>query len=189
MTRDIVTGSIAAVAARGNRSIAESMLDVEHVIMIDCSGSMEMHDSQGGRSRHAVACEHLARLQAEFPGKIAVVAFSSHAQFMPGGVPPQPIGGTDVTGALTFSKKMDGPGVQFVLISDGQPDDEASALAVAKTYKAKISTIYVGPETERGGADFLRRLAVANGGQFQTADRVTLLADVMRPLLTAGAHP
>jgi hypothetical protein len=108
VSADIVTGSVAAVANRTGKSIAETFLNVDLVAIIDVSGSMAEHDSRGGRSRHAVACEELAKLQAAEPGKVGIIAFSSHAQFMPGGVPPQPSGGTDLAGALTFSKIADG---------------------------------------------------------------------------------
>jgi hypothetical protein len=43
--------------------------------------------------------------------------------------------------------------------------------------------VYVGPEDEREGREFLARLAAANGGQAVTADRAQQLAAKIETLL------
>lgn len=186
MTAAIVPGSVAAVAARANKSIAETFLSVDLIAMVDVSGSMESHDSRGGRSRYAVACDELTKLQGQYPGKVGIIAFSNTAHFVPGGVPPMLSGGTNLESALQMAKKADGVGPKFVVISDGQPNSEEACLAVARTFKSPISTIYVGPESDQSGQDFLRRLAAAAGGSFQDAKLASLLGDSLRPLLSAG---
>lgn len=186
MTASIVPGSVAAVAARANKSIAETFLSVDLVALIDVSGSMESSDSRGGHTRYAVACEELTKLQAQFPGKVGIIAFSNTAHFVPGGVPPMLGGGTNLEAALTMAKKADGLGPKFCVISDGQPNDEAACIAAAKSFKSPISTVYVGPEEDPSGRDFLRRLAAAAGGTYQEDNRVSLLADKLRPMLAAG---
>ena len=55
--------------------------------IVDVSPSMEERDSRGGRPRIDVAQEELAALQAEFPGRIAVFAFSDACRLVAGGVP------------------------------------------------------------------------------------------------------
>jgi len=77
-------------------------------------------------------------------------------------------------------------GMQFILISDGQPDSPEKALAIARTYKNKINVIYVGPEDNPQGRDFLTRLASVTGGQTVTADRAKELQSGVLKLLGAG---
>ena len=181
----IVPGSLAFVAANTKVSIAESFVNADAVIICDTSGSMSACDSRGGKSRYEILLEELAKLQRDMPGKLAVIAFSSTVMFCPGGTPYQLHGGTDLAGALRFAKIADVPGMRFFVISDGQPNDEQAALAEAARYKATISTIYVGPENETQGRQFLAQLAQAAGGQAVKAERVMELADKLRPMLQA----
>lgn len=185
MSTAIVTGSLADVATSSNQSLAESFMTAEAVILVDVSGSMSDRDSRGGKSRYEVALEELAALQRAMPGKLAIIAFSDDAVFIPGGAPPLLGMGTDVAGALRFAKCADVPGMRFFLISDGEPDSSDAALDVAETFRARIDTIYVGPETRLTGRTFLRMLAKATGGQSATADCVRELAAVTTRLLQA----
>ena len=75
-------------------------------------------------------------------------------------------------------------GMRFIVISDGEPSSESEALNVAKTYKNKIDTIYVGPENG-DGQEFLRKLAKASGGQGVTSAQVKELASSVKHLLSA----
>ncbi|GIV66675.1 MAG: hypothetical protein KatS3mg047_1068 [Bellilinea sp.] len=187
MNTAIVPGSLSAIARQENKSIAETFVNADLVVIVDTSGSMSTHDSRGGKSRYKVACDELANLQANHPGKIAVLAFSGSTIFCPSGVPTYLGGETDMAGALQFAKIADVPGMQFILISDGEPDDETKALQIAKTYRNKISTIYVGPEDQPAGREFLRRLAAATGGQTVIADRAKeLKAGIERLYLPGG---
>lgn len=186
MSDAIVAGSVAAVARREGRSVAEQFLDVTTVVIVDTSGSMDQNDSRGGRRRIDVAREELAKLQAEFPGKLAIVAFAYDATFVPGGVPPEPYGGTDLAGALRFAKQLDVAGMRFIVISDGEPDNELDAIEVAKQYVSPISTVCVGPEHEPAGRRFLQQLAQVARGEHATADRAMELADAVKPLLLAA---
>ena len=182
MTRALVPGSLGAVAERDGKSLAETFLSADAIVIVDTSGSMDEHDARGGRSRYGVACEELGRLQRDLPGKIAVVAFSSWVQFEPSGVPAFMGGGTEMAEALRFVKPADGC-VRFILVSDGQPDNEAETLQVARTFESKIDTIYIGPEDNRSGADFLRRLAAATGGRHVLAEKADELAERVETLL------
>ena len=49
---------------------------------------------------------------------------------------------------------------------------------MARTYRARIDTIFVGSESDARARDFLGRLAEASGGQAQTAAQVRELANV-----------
>ncbi|MEZ0396813.1 MAG: vWA domain-containing protein [Anaerolineales bacterium] len=186
METAIVPGSLSAIAKQENKSIAETFVNADLIIIVDTSGSMASQDSRGGKSRYDVACEELAYLQANHPGKIAVLAFSNDVQFCPAGMPTYFGCGTDMAKALQFAKIADVPGMQFILISDGEPDDPIATLEVAATYKNKISTIYVGPETHPHGRDFLNRLAAATGGHTITADRARELKAKIETLYLPG---
>lgn len=186
MSKDIVVGSLAQIAERDNKSIAETFLSCEVVVLIDVSGSMSGVDFGDGKSRWQRACDELALLQSRQQGKVAVVGFSSMPVFVPGGVPPHPSGGTRMAAALEYTKIADVEGITFFLISDGEPTDgQEQVLAVARTYRNKINTIFCGPE---GGAGqwFLSQLAEASGGRFATAEKVVELASTVETLLLEG---
>lgn len=179
----IVPGSMGALAQQTGKSIAETFVNATCIIVVDTSGSMDQHDSRGGKTRYQVACEELAALQQNMPGKIAVISFSDEVMFCPAGVPQLLGGGTDMTKALYFVKVADVPGMQFILISDGSPDRPEQVLEVARTFKNKINVIYVGPENSPTGRDFLNRLAALTGGQAVTADRARELQSAVSTLL------
>jgi hypothetical protein len=184
MNTQLVPGSLSAVAQKNNASIAETFINADCIIICDTSGSMMQCDARGDRSRYDVACEELKNLQAQLPGKLALLSFSDDVVFCPSGIPFNYEGGTDLAKALKFAKVADVQGIRFIVISDGQPSDEDGCIRVAKTFKAKIDTIYVGPEGGEGAA-FLRKLAKASGGQDVTAEKVKeLAANVQRLLLT-----
>lgn len=182
----IVKGSLADQARANNTSLAESFLSAALIVIVDTSGSMGACDSRGRRSRYDVACEELADLQRSMPGKVAVIAFSSDVEFAPGGMPPYLGASTDLAGALRFAHVADTPGMRFVVISDGEPDDSAAALAEAKTYTNRIDTIYVGPEASPHGRKFLQLLAKCSGGQSVTADRAQELRASIETLLLSA---
>ena len=181
----IVSGSLSAIANRDGMTLAESFLNCEVIVLIDQSGSMGSQDAPGGRSRFEAADDELMRLQKQHPGQVAVISFSSRVQFCPGGVPNREGAGTDMAKALDFARVADGAS-RIVLISDGQPDSEGAALAAAGKYQHPISTIYIGPESDRGGREFLARLAAATGGRHFDSTAPGLLADSVTALLLAA---
>jgi Mg-chelatase subunit ChlD len=182
----IVTGSLGAIAQQSGKSIAETFMSADAIVIVDTSGSMSSNDSRSGKSRYDVACEELAALQKSMPGKIAVISFSSVTLFCPNGVPTNLGGGTDLAGALRFAKAADVPDMQFIVISDGQPDEPDKALKIARTYKNHISVIYVGPEEHPAGRQFLEQLAAATGGQTVTASKAQGLLQATESLLLHG---
>lgn len=184
----IVPGSLSDVAQSSHMSLAESFLSCDTIVLVDVSGSMEAHDSRGGQRRYDVACAELAKLQASNSGKIGVIAFSTETVFVPGGIPPMLGTGTNLAGALRFARVADVPGIRFVVISDGQPDDAEAALTEAAQYKARIDCIHVGPESDSASRRFLDRLARAHGGtQVTAAHAQELAAAVERLMLVGGA--
>jgi len=184
--KSIVKGSLADVAAQQHQSLAQTFVNAECVVIVDTSGSMSAQDSKNGQSRYDVACSELAQLQTSLPGKIAVLSFSSMTVFCPDGKPAFLGESTNLADALTFAKVADLPGMRMIVISDGEPDQPEKCFAVAKTYKAKIDVIFVGPENLPAGRNFLAKLASISGGQVVTADRAQgLLLATQKLLATA----
>lgn len=181
-----VPGSLQAQATASGATLAETFLSCDLIALVDVSGSMQAQDAPGGASRYAAACRELAALQANHPGKLGVIAFSTSAVFCPGGQPPLLSGGTDLAGALDYAHLVDGL-CALVVISDGEPDSQSAALAAARRYTgSQISCVFVGPEGGAGQA-FLAQLAAASGGQSVTAEKTAQLAThVERMLLAAG---
>ena len=182
----IVPGSISAIAQSTGQPIAVLFSNAEIVTIVDVSGSMGLHDSRGEKSRYEVACEELAIIQRNKPGKVAVISFSDHAFFCPCGIPIYEGGSTDLAHALRYAKIADVPGMNIIVISDGEPDSKEQALAVARTYKNKISTVYCGPEDRPHGQKFLTELANITGGQTLTSDRAIALSKTIETLLLKG---
>lgn len=176
----LVVGSVAAVAAAQGKAVAEAFMSVEVIALVDTSGSMEVRDTDA--SRYEVACRELALLQAAHPGKVAIISFATGCQFCPSGVPVMDGGSTNLTAALRFARTSDLPGVRFVVISDGQPDNEDTALAEARQFRGRIDVVYVGPEGGYGSG-FMQRLAAIGRGQSVTAAHAQKLAPTIERLL------
>lgn len=172
-----VRGSLQAIAQQEGQSLAESFLSADAIILVDVSGSMS-------GTPYEQACQELAKLQRDLPGKIAIIAFSDTTEFAPSGVPRFISGGTDLAGALRFVHVADGCNIRFVVISDGYPNDPEGTLREARKFQSRIDTVYIGPEGGEGEA-FLRKLAQASGGQSSTNKVHQIAERVERLLLTA----
>lgn len=173
MNREITKGSIADLMNNNNVSLAESFLSCDCVILFDVSGSMNSKDGTGV-SRFDRGLNELKDLQASMPGKVAIVQFADHPDFMPGGVPVMNISGTstDMTAALRYVKIADEiPDMRFIVISDGEPNNALSALSEASYFTNAIDTIFIGCESDdeyddlHSGRGFLRELASRSGGK------------------------
>lgn len=187
MNNQIVVGSLGQIAKMSGKSLAESFLSCDVIVIVDTSGSMGSRDSRGGLSRYEVACEELAALQRNLPGKIALISFADEAYFCPGGIPMSTGGSTAMEVVLRFVKIADDiAGMRFFLISDGDPNEPQVTLEIAKTFKNKISTIYVGGENEYGGREFLQRLAEATGGLHVTAEHAKELTEKIETMMLHG---
>lgn len=185
--QEIVTGSLGAVARKNGQSIAQGFMNVKAFVMVDVSSSMDMQDAGDGKSRYEVACDELEKLQNQMPGEIAVAAFSNNANFSPSGVPVHSGGMTDMVAALKMLLMADNTDIRLILISDGEPNDEAATLKIAGKFKSKIDTIFVGGEMS-AGREFLRKLAMATGGisVVNKPEELGLLSENMTRLIGAG---
>jgi len=187
MMSAIVPGSQSAVAKNSHQSLAESFLSAEMIILLDCSGSMDMRDAPGNISRKEAASNALRKLQAENPGKIALICFADRVEYAPHGSPVNCGGGTAMDKALEFAKIADDCGLKIVIVSDGLPNDEQDTLRIAKTYTTKIDAIYIGSEQDYdGGRAFLQKLVGATRGQFYQSDAPGMLGSGVERLLLGG---
>ena len=183
MNNSIVPGSLGAIARTNRMSIAQTFLSAECIVLVDTSGSMDTNDSRGGYTRYNVACNELIYLQGQMPGKLAVLSFSDDVMFCPDGKPMHYSGGTNLVKALKFMRVADVPGIKFILIGDGEPNDRSGALAEAAQYKNRIDVIYVGPEDRPEGRKFLEQLSHATGGVLVSSDRAKELGATVQNLL------
>lgn len=177
MKREITKGSLADMMQSENISLAESFLSCECVVLFDVSLSMNNMDGKY-ISRFDRGVRELKSIQEEMPGKYAIVQFADRVDFMAGGVPMFGMSGsgTDLTAALKFVYAADEiPGMRFVVISDGEPNNEISVLKTASRFQNKIDTIFIGEENNRLSAhakEFMLKLAQISGG-----DAVTTAAE------------
>ena len=179
----VIAGSLSQQAQQKGQSLAESFISADAIILVDTSGSMAQSDGTEN-TRYERACNELAKIQNTMPGKICVISFSDEVMFCPAGVPWNYSAGTDLAKALKFAKVADVPDMRFIVISDGEPNDESEALKVAKTYKNHIDTIYIGRENSSGQA-FLAKLAKASGGISARDFSAAQLSSTVKGLLSA----
>jgi hypothetical protein len=182
----IITGSITDVTSKNGRSIAENFLAVKAFVMVDVSSSMKDNDAGNGKTRWEVASNELEKLQNQLPGQVAVACFSTYAKFVPNGVIDAPSGGTNIAEALQLMKHADNSPIRLILISDGEPQDGDKGKLLARKFKSKIDTIYVGPEDGRG-REYLRELSACTGGISlqQDVNKLNLLNQNIQLLLGA----
>ena len=175
-------GSLSQVAEEKGITVEEAFANAEIVVVIDQSGSMCVMDARDGQERFDVAEDELRKIQEAYPGAVAVFEFSDDIRFCPDGVPTRIGRMTNLTDALRYIKQADNL-YEIVVISDGGPDNEYTAMDVARTFKGPIHTIYIGEEG-REGQDFLRKLAQATGGKQFQADKPGELMPGVVALLT-----
>lgn len=187
MNNQIVKGSIIDITQSNSSSIAETFLSCDALVLLDMSGSMESRDTPSGESRRKVATDQLIKLQKENAGKLALICFADYVLFCPAGVPQDCGGSTRLERGLEYIKPADDCGMKIIIISDGSPNDPNKALDIARTFKNKVDTIYIGPETDyEGGRAFLEKLASVTGGQSLKSDSPGLLSKEVETLLLKG---
>lgn len=156
-TLPTTTGRVATQQARLDRRQGEV------VILADISHSMESI-AWGQRRKIDVLREAVEAAQERQPARL--IAFSAQPREVQR--IPEPESSTNLTAALQAALRYN-PGVTLV-ISDGQPDNERSALAIAAQFRGVIDVLYVGPDMDRAAIGFMRRLAAAAGGEMVSND-------------------
>jgi len=176
---NIVQGSIGSMMESQGKNLAQAMLDIKAVVIIDVSGSMANKDDGKEKTRFEIANDELATVQTNNPGHVAVIEFSDSARLIPYGALSQPDGTTNVAAALMLAKSMDGfEDIKFILVSDGEPNNAEMAFQIGRQFHNPINTIYVGPKNNPSGAEFLKKLSAMTGGE-SSAQKLNLLSNVI----------
>lgn len=158
-------------------------------LLLDVSGSMDarvaVEEGDGFEPRRI---ELLFRAVRETPECTGLKAFTFSTNCRPIEVIPSEEealnyhtqGGTNMADAFITVKAAGF--YNAILVTDGEPDSEASALAAA--YGMKLGIIYIGNPPV---PEFLKRLAAATDGTFQLADMRS--DDQLKIALTAALPP
>jgi hypothetical protein len=169
----VIAAAKASIPTHGHIS---ATLSAPPIILADVSSSMGDHVG-GGRTKSELLGEALEYLCVK--REYIIYAFSHvPKRVVAGGRLPQPGGTTALHLALDEVRGVVAPSV--LVISDGEPDSEAAALAAAAKIKAPISTLFIGDDNNQKAKRFLRRLATASGGQSAEHD-VRALGGAMLP--------
>ena len=152
------------------------------VILCDISGSMRGQPMTRLR-------EHLSQMWSEVSDFTKLFAFADSIREVTSPEKlPEAGGGTFLKEAFEHVVSFWPP--RTILISDGLPQDMEGSLEAAQKLPGTIDAIFVGPETDRRGIEFMRRLTTANGGQTIVRDLHTtkaLLGPALRELLALPA--
>ena len=183
----VAKGSITNVAKSGD--VAMALMDAKVLVVCDRSGSM-VADARSGKASYQLEDEIVARLQAKYPGQVALAAFNDVAWLCPDGVLPMPTGQTNMLDALRLAQPLADAGLKIIMVTDGEPShSEQEVLDAAKLFRGKLDTIFVGPEVSMG-RKFCKALALAAGGTHSDAnlkrDPALLEKNLTRLLLAAG---
>lgn len=151
------------------------------VILADTSGSMGS-PAWGGRRKIDILRDAVGTVRA--PTDRLVIFSSRAAEVTTIG---EPDGGTALHLGLAHIEPWCPS--HTLVISDGQPDNEAAAIAQAERLVGIIDVLYVGPDCDKAAMDFMRRLARIGCGRMQSADiakqPVTAIAGSLRLMLRA----
>jgi hypothetical protein len=166
------------IVARFERRLASA--GITQVILADVSASMA--ESAGARRRVDVLREALTGVP---PARIVAFA-TTPVEIASATALPPPSGGTALHLALDLGAAM--RPARTLVVSDGEPDDEAAALRSAEDVPGTIDVIYCGPDGNVAARAFLMRLARAGGGRYVSHDmrHPELLAPAIRGLLSGG---
>lgn len=178
---NLVKGSITDVTRQSEHGLARVMMDIDHIVIVDVSGSMgAFKDSE---TLYKIACNELRKIQANNPGKYLIIQFSTEVGPALNGEPEYLGQGTNLAAALTYIRRFDNTGVTITIITDGLPDDASAALNAAALFITKINAIYVGLD-DSSAIMFLQELTRKTGGKYAQGTVEDIETNVK--MLTAG---
>lgn len=162
------------MAAKANALVSKSEA-ANLVMLLDCSGSM--NEAFAETNRYYAMMQALPLLpqgrKVYFNNEVSERVLTA-------------TGGTDLTAAIQhiFYAKEN----RVLLISDGEPNDATSALAIAKSTGKQFDVLFIG--SEAAGKQFMETLAAETGGKVITVNPQSgtnggtkLLADAAKLLL------
>jgi hypothetical protein len=172
--------SVEGPAARMKKRFAAASEEI--VVLADCSSSMWDLIGNSGLSKFQHLDIALKDVRAGYP-EIRLIAFGNGAwEIKRGSGLPPPKGGTDMEAGLKLAAEFKPR--KTIVISDGLPDNEETALRAADELTGAVDTIYCGPD-QHPAAQFLHRLSRSTGGVSATWQGYHQLAAGIRALLPA----
>jgi hypothetical protein len=166
-----------AVRFTGHAQAVRATHDAFPIILIDCSGSMDL--PVGGRRRIDILADILRQVLPTTPGARLVAFNNTVSPIASADQLPEPDGGTDLRRALEQIAPWRPRRV--IVVSDGEPDDRVAALRAARALYCPIDAFHAGPEDDRAAIAFLRNLCLCGRG----VGRATV-ADLCNPGKLAG---
>ena len=134
------------------------------VILCDCSGSMST--TEGDRRRIDLVNDALKPIRADNPNA-RIIAFASEPRLCRGDLPPTG-GGTDLAAAIREAARY--RPCRTVILSDGEPNDEAAALKALSELPGVVDVVFCGADSEKSAVKFLTGLARRGGGDYLSAE-------------------
>jgi hypothetical protein len=167
-------GSVTPLKTSLLRELKETKKYIEEendcVLLLDVSGSMA--DYAGEKTKIQQLSEVVNSGDFKKLKKIIFSGFVREVQF----VDLRTYGSTDLASGVRYLSVF--PGLKkVILVSDGCPDDEYSALnegRILASRGVKVDIIYLGPGGDQGEA-FMKQLAALTGGQATTIKTSNLL--------------
>lgn len=135
------------------------------MLLVDTSGSMSDQIWKTGERKIDALRTTVSTLRKSHP--VPVAAFGGRAIHLVEDRIPDPAGNTPLTEAIKFGHNQGA--THLVVVTDGQPSNEWSALEVARAFGGIIDVFYIGDENGFG-LDFAKRLAAATGGSVNLTD-------------------
>jgi len=161
-------------------TIRERAEDIGSAVVILCDLSGSMRGKRISRLKEA-----LESLWATMP-RSRLIGFGDKVRTYaaPEDLPDEPSGSTPMTAALDMALVL--RPAKVIVISDGQPDNEETALELAGKIPGVIDIVFCGDDKDRSGITFMHKLARVGGGRVVIHDiekTKALLGPVIKDML------
>lgn len=144
------------ISARTKRSL----------LLVDCSGSMDMRVKSGERRIDQLR-KVVDKLRSTNRVPLAAFGISTHTEVGLVDVVPEPSGGTPMHLAIEFGRSLEAN--HLIVVTDGCPDSPQLTLDAAKRFGGQIDVFFIGDEGDHG-AKFCAELARVAGGKYGVTD-------------------
>jgi hypothetical protein len=158
--KDVATKDIQVLSDKIKLNFVKLNLDkpevlADTVFLLDVSGSM---NEKVGKERKI---DHLRDVMSSYPNanKFCFSDDVYNKQNI-----PEPNGSTNLAKGFRYLQNTEFKAKRVVLVSDGEPDNESSALNEANKLFVPVDIIYIGDKGSRGER-FMERLASSTGGK------------------------
>jgi Mg-chelatase subunit ChlD len=154
-----------------NRKSATSDLDAfvrgfrRSLLLVDCSGSMADRLERTNERRIDALRRVLRQLRSTHSAPIAAFGGCRQVEIVEDA--PEPTGSTPLDDAIDFGREQGAN--HLVVITDGEPNSQASAFEAAARFGNPIDVFYIG-DAHGFGLTFARELARRTGGEAHLSD-------------------